>query len=1023
MHVGPDYECVGTALLRVPLRPAVPRDGGETRQLGFTASRPEMLALLECLSRDRGLMAAVHLANPSVARAVGDVSDATPDKDLRRLLVTMLGYQARMRGRSTPFGLFAGICLAHLDGASSQNADRSLPLARRVMRADGGWLRGVVRSLEIRPDVFRALTLVRNPAVRSGPGVFLLDAPTYAVTGPRAPAKRLTLPTREYVAAALESAVGGRSAEDVVAVVHELIGGDESAALTVVSALIEREFLLTSLMPPPDAAHPLRWVAERLRLTDCANPIATALTGLDDELQRAADHCPADEMETLVKLGQLAADACPGLEHVGSPLHADAVLLARVTLGTAVREAIEEAATLIARLALPGPAQRIRDDVAMGHGLGRAVGLRELAAELTDAVSQPAVGLDGDTRTRLLVQAYATAVWEGRDEIDLTDDLLDGLVSSQHTHLPSDMDVYAVIAARDVESLAAGDFRLVLRGMPATPSAGTALARFARPLGPEGERALDVVRQAADAAIAARHDDAAVLADVMFHPLQDGAVNVGTVPYGRTARVVVNAAQSSDPALVQLGPDDLAILAGVSGPLVWSRSLDREVIPRPASMLVPGVTAPPAADLLLSSTVEAVPVPFDWGPLAGSAWLPRVRRGPIIVVPQTWTLDVLPEDGWDAAFADWRERWRLPRHVMFTDGDRGMPLDLDDPLDLWVLRRRTRHTRAVLQEWDPQQWCWFEGPEGRHLAEGVFSVVLRPGSGRVHKADPFWRLREPATRTIMPGGSRLRAIVTGRTAPRPAWLSEALTVVLGRPDESHLWFLTWLDDGTGIDLRVFGEPAELWGTVLPALAGRVGRDGLDMVLTGYRDDAGLGSPPSASAAAEAWAAADTACTLDIFGASGWTGSDGPLDVLDLGVLSVLDLAARIDGVVRVVSGAEQPSTLLSVTSPDRRSFAPRRHKILAGTASPADGLGGVLRAGRGRRGAVTEALLNSLPPRQVPAVASRLLSAHASRVVGPERAAELLAVAAAAEAAATRRSVMLSGSPSGWPAVRHVEAP
>ena len=132
---------------------------------------------------------------------------------------------------------------------------------------------------------------------------------------------------------------------------------------------------------------------------------------------------------------------------------------------------------------------------------------------------------------------------------------------------------------------------------------------------------------------------------------------------------------------------------------------------------------------------------FDWGPVAGQPFLPRVRVDRIVLQPAQWRWPrerlrrLLATDGagFAGALDEWRRAWRVPRRVYLAAGDNRLLLDLDEPghaelLRAEVARGRRRHPAGsvLLQEALPgTDDAWLSGPGGRYLSELVVPMVLR----------------------------------------------------------------------------------------------------------------------------------------------------------------------------------------------------------------------------------------------------------------------------------------------------------
>jgi hypothetical protein len=109
---------------------------------------------------------AITVASPTLAAQVDRVCAANDVRDrrqLRRLVLATARYLLRMTGRSTPFGLFAGVATARV---GSDPAVRWGGHHRPVIRPGTAWLDAVITALEGCPSLLRRLPVTLNNTAR-----------------------------------------------------------------------------------------------------------------------------------------------------------------------------------------------------------------------------------------------------------------------------------------------------------------------------------------------------------------------------------------------------------------------------------------------------------------------------------------------------------------------------------------------------------------------------------------------------------------------------------------------------------------------------------------------------------------------------------------------------------------------------------------------------------------------------------------------------------------------------------------
>ena len=107
------------------------------------------------------LASAVELASPSLAATIGEIlSGGVPDrKKATRAGMALARYLVRLRGRATPFGLFAGVAPAPAgDPAAATWGEEH----RLGARADARWLASLVTALEADGQLRRRLRVTAS---------------------------------------------------------------------------------------------------------------------------------------------------------------------------------------------------------------------------------------------------------------------------------------------------------------------------------------------------------------------------------------------------------------------------------------------------------------------------------------------------------------------------------------------------------------------------------------------------------------------------------------------------------------------------------------------------------------------------------------------------------------------------------------------------------------------------------------------------------------------------------------------
>lgn len=346
-----------------------------------------------------------------------------------------------------------------------------------------------------------------------------------------------------------------------------------------------------------------------------------------------------------------------------------------------------------------------------------------------------------------------------------------------------------------------GSFGLLV-GRHAAQDAGSAAGRFARWLPQLTPTA---------------KDGGSVVAEIVCRPLTAKtaglAVETGFAPY----RIPVGVPGRDG----DLHPGDLAIISTGRHLLVWSPTLQRQVLPVLFNRITRDLL-PPAAQLLhlLGHAEERPWHTWSWGPAACFPYAPRVSYRGTILAPQLWTL---PDDlvtaaaqrsAWQPRLAAWLAQMRppLPQVIVAEESDRQLPLHLHDTDHQEILRRTVlRGTRSLTEAIGHHDHeLAVDGPRSRHPLELVIALH-RSSSTRPTPAhiDPRTTPRPRSSDTCAPGRDWLSTAIAVPTRHQDAVLQQLPPIPAG----ARLFWLRYDTPALGphLRLRFHADPDTLSG--------------------------------------------------------------------------------------------------------------------------------------------------------------------------------------------------------------------
>ncbi|MFC7385798.1 lantibiotic dehydratase [Sphaerisporangium rhizosphaerae] len=864
----PAWEASGFFVLRTP---SLPLDALLALGEGLEgAAHPHEEALLDrdrarVLDRLRALCLrpdvreALMVASPSLERRLDDWAGA-PD-GAPRAGHSLLRYVARMAGRATPFGLFAG-CSVGVVGDETRLRLPGGETYRRHTSLDVRYLDAVTEALQCDPAVRRHLRYRPNSSLYRVAGRLRYTEARPAGTGTSYHLVAVE-PSAHLDAALARAAAGalpGEVADAVRAAVPET-GPDE--ALDFVDDLIGAQLLVCELTPAVCGPEPIDEVLGRLAGAAGARAArARAVLGRARAMLAGLDRSPPGAAPARYREVSEALDALPIGPVTPVAFHVDLTKPAAVALGREVAAEIERGVRVLHRVSGVGrrtdPLERFREafdrryggrEVPLCEALDEEIGIGFPAAEAPGAA--PAPLLDGlafrpapdvgaahfGRRDALLLRWLSEAGRTGATEIALGGEELRALreAGEEAAVMPDSFGVMATILATGEEAVAAGHYRILLSGAGG-PSGTNLMARFCR----RDEELSRHVRAHLRAEEALRPD--AVFAEVAHRP--PGKVGDVLVRPHLRDHEIVYLGRSAEPGR-RIALTDLVVAVTGGRVVLRSRSLGREVLPRLATAHRTGGAGNLGVYRFLSALRgQGVTsgLSFSFGALEDAPYLPRVTAGRLVLSRARWNLSggqLAELDGPTAAarFAAvqrLRARLRLPRWVAVADGDRRLPIDLDNALftEMAAGLLRGRSSVRIEEVFFGSDEVPVTGPEGRFAHELVV---------------PFLRVRDPATssrpspaarparrgvplggvgsvrRSFPPGSEWLYAKLYTGPASADAVLRRVVRPLVrdavsgGAAD--RWFFVRYADPDAHLRLRLHGDPARLTGEVLPALLG------------------------------------------------------------------------------------------------------------------------------------------------------------------------------------------------------------
>ena len=571
--------------------------GDDTHDAAWAADSAELLRRLRALIARPEVREAIFLAAPSLSDQAATWLAQSEDHSEPKVVRALVRYFARMAGRPTPFGLFAGGSVgAVAPSAPSRIVLDQRPAYRRRTRLDMDYLFTLANALGRDPAARPGLTYRPNSSLYRAAGRLRYIASRRTETGNRHYV--VGVEDSDALRRLLEAAEPGARWPDLVRVLLEFDPQATSQeANEFLAELVDQQVLVDDLDPPITGPEALDALCDRLAPGTGTPPVLAAagerlasvraaLARFDGEglgIEPARYEAVAEELRSL-----------PAPVELARLFQVDLVKPAlAATLGEPVLAELVRGVNLLHRLGRrrdEGSLERFRQrfleryegrEVALTEALDDEIGVgyhrrTRPGTALLDGLGMPEESPSQETLgdpERHLLRLVAAAAAEGRQAIELSPSDLDRLARPDAQPLPDAFAVMASVAGSPPGAAAdAGALRVLLLGLFG-PSGAILLGRFCH-ADPALRAAVEDHLRAEEAA----HPDA-VFAEIVHVPEHERLGNILARPVLRAFEIAFHG-RSGAARDRQIPLADLRVSVDRGEVRLWSARLGKRVLPR-----------------------------------------------------------------------------------------------------------------------------------------------------------------------------------------------------------------------------------------------------------------------------------------------------------------------------------------------------------------------------------------------------------------------------------------------------------
>lgn len=731
-------------------------------------SEPDLKTLLD----DCAFLEAIYLASPVLyEECIKWKENLITDKKAIEKISRSLGkYFIRMSSRCTPFGLFSGCAVVKWNDAATGLVVNDEQIGRHT-RLDMHYLCALSRELAQLPAIKPQLLYFPNSSIY--PIGDELRYVEYEYVNDRRIHQISSVTASEYLDKALNAARNGATIQHLAEL---LTGPDVPAedALQFIDELISSQLLVSEIEPAITGTEFLQQLLATLRKIDEGTGTVSAVLQILHEVEQCLQQIDAGQANSIAQyrhIMQLLDQL--GLSYDESRLFQTDIV--KQVSGKGLHTSLQD--QLYAALEAMNKMGAYRENANLQTFIRRFY-------ERYEEREMPLLEvLDGETGI-----GYADSAC--RDITPLIDDIiLPGKEQTPRytwnrleTMLNGKMiDMYdrglrsIEITTEDLEGFSACwdemppsfsvMFRLVNNDTLYLENAGGSSA--ANLLGRFAHTDPAVNRLVCDITAQEQAQDPDVIFAEVIHLPESRTGNILLHPVFRNYEIPY-LAQSSLNKEQQIDLQDLYISVKHNRIVLRSARLGKQIIPRLSTAHNYATNALPVYRFLcdLQCQDKRPALSFNWGSLrAQHRFLPRVTFKRTILHLACWNFaqqDIKQLSGKEGAALQqalqaFRQQWRLPRHLVLSDGDNELLIDFDDPamVRIWLDTVKNRPS-FIMREFVNDQQVVTDGKGGSYVNQ-LIAVLYKnaPSYAHLNTARPGTPFSAPVQRQFIPGSEWL----------------------------------------------------------------------------------------------------------------------------------------------------------------------------------------------------------------------------------------------------------------------------
>lgn len=726
----------GFLIFRSPLLPYHTITQLTTEKIRFVYSNPVLQAALFITSPEMYIQCCAWLDN-----------NIKNEKDRKKIELTLTKYLLRASYRCTPFGLFAGLSLVHLDHHTSIEYTPATEWHRHT-RLDMDFIHVLSLHIAKLPSIQDAITYFPNNTIyQIGNKIRYV---IYEIHENLRDHHLVDVDVSLYLIQLLEYAKEGATRKQLLSILQNQ-GIEKVLSADFVDQMIDSQLLVSELEPTITGEAYTSRLVRILQNFREGQPIAATL----EKLLLAIQQTDKQDFHTLIENYKSLSGQ---ISQFGLPFDTTKLFQVDVykpsvtnTLNLLVTEQLQKAVYLLSTIQSvnePAYLVKFRDtfrnryenqsipllqalDIETGIGYPiRESGTYDFVP-LLENITFPSAIKTGETIEwspwqQFLLGRYTDALQQKQEIVCITEKDLQPFVKEHPPALPASLYSMGYILAASAESIDQGDFTIYHQATTG-PSAANLLGRFCHLNDELTQHVRHIVQEEE------KLYPESIFAEIV-HLNQARVGNIAVRPNLRNYEIpiVTPPGTTSDYTILL---EDLDLFLQNNRLVLYSRRLQKEIIPRLSTAHLYSANTIPAYHFLCDLQLQQLQrgISWDWGIVKHAEYLPRVQYDKVILSKAQWrltksTLDQIKSLTGSALheyIQQLRELKHIPQHITIKQADALLPLDLHNDLCLQLLQQHISHTDTSLlleENLFMQDNVWVESSEGKLTHEFILPI-------------------------------------------------------------------------------------------------------------------------------------------------------------------------------------------------------------------------------------------------------------------------------------------------------------